>query len=154
MKRFVLLASNNNVRIFLLIIQKVLLEEFGGSPAPDFVKPASLARNANRARHSLGPRDPNNHAFILDEDHLPVGFLQKDIVKQGRRYLLFATEEQIRLLSKAKSWYIDETNKFCQEPFKKLLTISAFVALDYDAKQVPLVFALMSGSERKDYRKV
>ena len=123
-------------------------------PSPVSLKPECLARTANRARQMSRPRDPKDLVFEIEEDHIPAAFLRADIVKQGKRHLIFATEEQIRLLSKAKSWYIDEIFKFCQYPFKQLLTISTFVTGEDDAKQVPLAFILMSGSEKKDYRKV
>lgn len=121
---------------------------------PCSLKPECLARTANRVRQFSRPRDPTNLVFEVQEDHIPADFLKGDIIKQGRRHLIFATDEQLRLLRKAKSWYLDETFKFCQHPFKHVLTISAFVRSEDDAKQVPLVFILMSGSEKKDYRKV
>lgn len=63
--------------------------------------------------------------------------------------------EQLQLLTKAKIWYIDQTLHCCPGTFEQLLTISAFVSSgDKDAKNVPLVFVLMSSNKRKDYRKV
>lgn len=130
------------------------MAELGDSPLPSFIKPDCLARTANRVRQFSRPQDPSNLTFEVQEDHLPAAFYKGDILKQGRRHLIFATDDQLRLLRKAKSWYIDQAFKFCQEPFKQLLTISAFVSSEDDVKQVPLVFVLMSGSEKKDYRKV
>ena len=96
-----------------------------------------------------------NLAFEVNEDHIPEEFLKGDILKHGRRHLIFATEEQLQLLWKAKSWYIDQTFQCCPRKFEQLLTISTFVSFeDKYAKQVPLVFVLMSSRKRKDYRKV
>ena len=68
---------------------------------------------------------------------------------------IFATEEQLQVLWKAKSWYIDQTFQCCPRKFEQLFTISTFVSSeDRDAKQVPLVFVLMSSRKRKDYRKI
>ena len=67
---------------------------------------------------------------------------------------MFATTEQLVHLGRAKTWYIDGTSKFVRHPFTQLLTINAFVRKHDYAKQVPLVFALMSGKKRKDYRAV
>jgi len=77
--------------------------------------------------------------------HLQVG---------GRRHLLFASANQLRLLAKAKRWYIDGTFKVVREPFKQLWSIHAFIRQDDNTKQIPLVFCLMSGKKKKDYKKV
>ena len=53
-----------------------------------------------------------------------------------------------------KNWYVDDTFKLCKAPFTQLLTVNAFVRRKDHAKQVPLVFALMSGKKKKDYRAV
>lgn len=147
-------AMNSPLKSASAIVNEVLMAELGDSPLPSFIKPDCLARTANRVRQFSRPQDPSNLTFEVQEDHLPAAFYKGDILKQGRRHLIFATDDQLRLLRKAKSWYIDQAFKFCQEPFKQLLTISAFVSSEDDVKQVPLVFVLMSGSEKKDYRKV
>ena len=52
----------------------------------------------------------------------------------------------------AKTWYVDGTFKLCKAPFTQLLTINAFVRSEEHPKQIPLVFVLMSGKKKKDYR--
>lgn len=72
----------------------------------------------------------------------------------GCRHVIFATRHQLDLLNRAKSWYVDATFKLYRQPFTQLLTVNAFVkAVDY-VKQVPLVFVLMSGKRKRDYRAV
>ena len=115
----------------------------------------NLVAMAKTARKYAIDQHGQNLAFEVNEDHVPEEFLKGDILKHGKRHLIFATEEQLQLLMKAKSWYIDQTLHCCPEKFKQLFTISAFVSSeDNDAKHVPLVFILMSSSKRKDYRKV
>lgn len=149
-------AQTNLLKPAPAIVNEVLQAEFAsGAPLPSTVKPEYLARIANRARQFARSRGLQNLAFEVNEDLIPEGFFRGDILKQGKRHLIFATEEQLRLLRKAKSWYIDQAFQHCPEKFEQLFTISAFVSSeDKDAKQVPLVFVLMSSSEKKDYRKV
>lgn len=90
-------------------------------------KPLHVARQANRLRQKLRPEDPTDLDFELEEEHIPDHFFRKDVQVRERRHLIFATDEQLRQLGKAKSWYIDGTFKLCRLPFSQLLSINAFV---------------------------
>ena len=60
--------------------------------------PTLLQRRANRARQSTRPKHPTTLDFTLDEAHLPEDFLRADIKGSGR-HLVFATDDQLKLLS-------------------------------------------------------
>ena len=54
--------------------------------------------------------NPLDLKFDLNHDYVPDGFLKADIQKHGKRHLIFATDQQLAHLSKAKCWYIDGTS--------------------------------------------
>ena len=99
------------------------------------------------------PQDAVDLDFTMDESSIPKGFLRADIETRGKQHLIFASEE-LTLLNKAKPWYVDGTFKLCLPPFTQLFTIKAFVHRDDHAKQVPLLFLLMSSNRKHDYKKV
>ena len=136
-------------------LEQVLHAQFGSAKPPPYVRKWNLVAMANTARKHAIDQYGQNLAFEVNEDCIPEEFLKGDILKHGKRHLIFATEEQLQLLWKAKSWYIDQTFQCCPRKFEQLFTISTFVSSeDRDAKQVPVVFVLMSSRKRKDYRKV
>ena len=113
----------------------------------------NLARQANRHCRHLRPDHPTDMDFILQK-FIPEDFFRKDVRVMERCHLVFATKDQLDILSKAKRWYADATFKVVREPFSQLMSINAFIKVEYNVKQVPLAFALMSGKRRKDYKGV
>ncbi|XP_078701705.1 uncharacterized protein LOC144927841 [Branchiostoma floridae x Branchiostoma belcheri] len=77
----------------------------------------------------------------------------KNAVVTDRR-VVFATDHQLKLLARAKTWYMDATFKVVRKPFYQLFGIYAFVCEDDTEKQVPLAIVFMSNEDKKDYKKV
>ncbi|KAK3743593.1 hypothetical protein QZH41_010236 [Actinostola sp. cb2023] len=137
-----------------MFVEEILLKNLTDSPCPSLPSIANICRAANRQRQRLRPKDPDSIDFDIDMSHVPEGFLKGDIGDKRRRHLIFATDQQLQNLSQAKTWYIDGTFKLCRYPFTQLFSINIFVRQGKCAKQVPMLFVLMSGRKAKDYTKV
>ena len=116
-------------------------------------KPSNLDRVANHHRQKMRPNHPSDLDFEIHYDHVPEAFLKRDIIVNGKRHLLCATDHQIDLLKKAKRWFVDATFKVVKAPFTQLLSVHAFIKSGDDTKQVP-AFILMSGKSKSDYNRV
>ena len=78
---------------------------------------------------------------------MPEAFYRGSVIAvRNKKHLLFASDNMLRILAKAKVWYIDGTFKLIKHPFTQLLSIHAFVRQGEDSKQVSLLFCLMSGN--------
>ena len=64
------------------------------------------------------------------EDKLPANFCRVDVEVDKRRHLIFATDEQLDILSRARRWYMDATFWVVRKPFIQLFSIHAFLAYD------------------------
>ena len=116
-----------DTRYFFCIWQVMMKHLEDGEICTAMPKPLSLAKRGNRARQKLRPAAPTTRNFVLDSSYIPADFLRDDIKVDDRRHLVFATDTQLSLLKKAKTWYIDATFKVVKEPFNQLFTIHAFI---------------------------
>ncbi|XP_071956851.1 uncharacterized protein [Antedon mediterranea] len=121
---------------------------------PTLPKPSSLARQANLRRKLSRPRHPSNLQFELQNQHIAPGFLRDDVVIDGGRHVLFATDAMMDILGRARVWYLDGTFKLIRDPFYQLFSIHSFIRTGTSVKQVPLLFAVMSGKRSVDYTAV
>ena len=90
----------------------------------------------------------------VEEDAFPAGFYKGEVSVKERRHLIFGTDQQLTQLAASTSWYVDGMLKLLSRPFQQLLSINAFVRSGDCAKQVPLVFVMMSGRRKSYYKKV
>jgi len=80
-------------------------------PCPALSSVYNIARAANRRRHKTRPRHPQDLDFSLQRDRLPDDFVRRDVRVGARHHLVMATDLQLGMLAKAKTWYIDGTFK-------------------------------------------
>ena len=117
-------------------------------------QPIALARAANRHRHQLRPEDPKIINFTLSHEHLPNGFLHRNILADDCRHLVFATGHMLDLLARVKCWYLDATIKVVKQSFVQLYSNHAFIRHGPACKQILLVFVLISRRRTTDHNLV
>ncbi len=142
--------EDNTFRSSGQLVEEALVEERAVNRG---ILPAinPLQQAFNRARKARRPKNPTSLHFALDISHTPDDFLVKDISLDTARHLLFATSQQLSVLSRARQWYVDGTFKVVGQPFYQLFSVHAFIRSGRCAKQVPLAFALMSRRTTSDY---
>ena len=122
---------------------------------------ANTIRLANKTRAKLFPTNPLNIAFELNHDFIPPNFFRGEVSSFDNekgytaRHLIFMSDNQIKVLSNAKRWYVDGTFYIVDKKvFHQLFTIHAFIKRENIIKQVPLAFVLMTGRKTHDYESV
>eukprot|EP00057_Strongylocentrotus_purpuratus_P029385 XP_011683859.1 PREDICTED: uncharacterized protein LOC100890943 [Strongylocentrotus purpuratus] len=100
---------------------------------------------------ALTDRKSQERWISPQENFLPEDFLIAD-VNRGGRSLIFATQQQLQLLSRARMWFIDATFQVVRVPFYQLLVIHAYHENGGSIKQVPLAYVLMSSKRKAAYR--
>lgn len=113
------------------------------TPCPGLPSMAALVEATNAHRRARRPKDPLDLNFSLLDEHVPAGFVRADIQIDGGRHIVMATDNQLKLLSQAKTWYWDATFKLIKAPFVQLFSVHGFVRKDDHVKQVDNLFYAM-----------
>lgn len=113
-----------------------------------------LGRIGNYSRQADRPHHPSDLTFDVNMEHVPSELHLLDVSVGPKRHLVLFTDQQMRLLRKARCWYVDGTFHVVKAPFTQLWSIHAFVRIDDRVKQVPLAYVIMSGKRTSDYRGV
>lgn len=116
-----------------------------------------LTRTVQRCRqtnNALGPI-PMQAIDIVIPEFLKVTlsnhqFLNHDNIFLGRRILIFATEQNIRLLMRSPHWFCDGTFKVCPPQFSQFYTIHGV----FNQSILPLIYAFLPGKMQCDYRRL
>lgn len=72
------------------------------------------------------------------------GFFKDNVKVKDRQPIVFTTNEQITLVQKAKTWYVDGTFKLIKDPFKLLFNFTIRFYKGMNCHQAPLCYVLMS----------
>ena len=74
---------------------------------------------------------------------------ESPVPARDRRHVIFATNSQLDLLGKAKTWYMDATLKVVRQPFTQLLSIHAFVKAENAMERLTFMLRSDVGEEKK-----
>lgn len=56
-------------------------------------------------------------------DQIAPDFYKKDVIVGNNRHLIFYTDHQLKLLAKAKTWYIDGTFRIVNTPWILMFSV-------------------------------
>lgn len=100
-------------------------------------------------------KNPNPDEFdipdILKNTLRGEQFLQKSVVNEEFKILIFATPANIKRLSEAVYWLMDGTFSTVPTEYRQLYSIHAPVGVEPNVKVVPLVYMLMSKKSQEMY---
>ena len=115
--------------------------------APSLPSLHNLTCTINRKWQQMQPKDPDTLDFNLAEGSLPEGFFQADITVDGHHRIISATSQSKEMVHRCN---IQDH----QASIHSTLLYPFFYPSGDNIKQVPLMFAFMSGKRTVDYEEV
>ena len=119
---------------------------------PTRVKVHDLCHNLRRYRKKHRAHSSDVLNFISQEIYIPHDFVLVDLQVHGH-HLILGTQQMVDILHECKHWYIDCHEYFVEEP-ATFVTFSAFLKKENLIVHEPLLYCILSNSNKKAYRVV
>lgn len=137
------------------IVQKCI-QEMPSSCAPHMPNKDAMRMLIHRVRNKDLPTIPKDiHNVVIPNELTEIGseqFLLGHFADNNECVIVFATNENLRLLKAADYWLMDGTFRCCPHPFCQIYSIHAMVGTQEGThKVVPLVYGLLSHKTEKCY---
>jgi hypothetical protein len=121
----------------------------------NFGRIESAKRDLRHQRQRLRPAEPTSSAeLVLSEEWKTTGgdqpqrfLLHDNGVGAANRMLIFATDEQLRMLADAPVWHMDGTFATCPRIFHQIYTIR----IPLDSTSISCVYALLPNKTQDTY---
>ncbi|WAQ95989.1 hypothetical protein MAR_028679 [Mya arenaria] len=75
-----------------------------------------MVETFGRGRTSINSKEPTSLDFEFNADYLGEDFLVGDVRMGDERHMVYATADQLRLLQKVRTWYLDGTFSVVNKP--------------------------------------
>ena len=72
--------------------------------------------------------------------------------KNKARHFIFATDDQLAILQRSKTWFVDGTFHVVKDPIAQLWTINVFLRKEEEMVQTPVLAVFMSQRRELDYQ--
>jgi len=111
-----------------------VLESYKSTPGSYLPHFLNFCRVINAFRSSARPPNPakDNLFFPVQTSFFPTNIFRGEVWPSDRqaRHLIFATDLQLRKLTRCQQWYMDGTFKLVSRPFIQLFTMNGFLVND------------------------
>ncbi len=148
-------ASNTECESSTQRLLSNALVEASDDCAVKMAKTSSIKRRIRRVRQHCRqqPPIPDTADFVVPSEFMHtkkgVEFLLEDgtVEETGKRFLVFATNDNLEMLEDNRHWFVDGTFKSCPENFYQVYTIHWFV----NGTTFPCVYALLPDKKQETY---